>query len=71
VNIVNAQDFTKSINNKYFELTSNLVKQGENSYLLAVSTKVKEDFLLKADGQLLLDFVNELQALNNSVLKLK
>jgi hypothetical protein len=71
VSITNAGDFTKSINNKYFELTSNLVRQDDSSYLLSLAVKVKQETLPKEDGQLLLDFVNELDALNNGILKLK
>jgi hypothetical protein len=70
VSIENAEKFKKSINNKYFELNSNLVKQDESNYLLSVSVKIKQEILPVADGQLLLDFVKELDELNHAVIKL-
>jgi hypothetical protein len=71
VMVENEADFKKNLNNKYFEIISNLVKQGDNSYLLSVTVKIKQEILPVADGQLLLDFVNELESLNNAVLRLK
>jgi hypothetical protein len=71
VEILNVSDCNKSLNNKYFEITSNLVKQSESAYLLSVSVKVKQEMLPKEEGQLLLDFVNQLHALNNTLLRLK
>lgn len=71
VTIENISEFTKSINNKYFELNSNLVKQSESSYLLSLNVKVKQEVIPKEDGQLLLDLVKELDSLNKGILKLK
>lgn len=71
VNIENISDLTKSLNNKYFEIISNLVKQDENTYLVSVQVKVKQAMLPKEDGQLLVDFVRELNLLNNVILKIK
>lgn len=69
--ISNIDEFTKSIHNTYFDLSSKLTKQTETAYLLSVMVKVKEPVLAQADGQLLLDFVNELDNLNNMTLKIK
>ncbi len=69
--ILNADDFTKSINNKWFELSSQVIKQNENQYLLSVSVKVKESVLPQSNGQNLLDLVNSLDELNSLTLKLK
>jgi hypothetical protein len=71
VTVDNAASFQKSLNNKYFEVTSHLVKQTESSYLLSVSVKVKQEVLPVKEGQLLLDFVNTLDELNNMVIQYK
>lgn len=71
VEVLNSADLTKSISNAYFELSSILTKQTETGYLLAVNVKVKQAVLLQKDGQLLLDLVKELDALNNAVIKIK
>lgn len=69
--ISNIDDFTKSIHNSYFDLSSKLTKQTEATYLLSVMVKVKEPLLSEADGQLLLDFVSDLDALNNMTIKIR
>lgn len=71
VDIINSTDYNKFLSNSYFEINSNLVKQNETSYLLSIIVKVKQDVLPKTEGQLLLDFVDELHKLNSGVLKLK
>ncbi|MCW3086331.1 MAG: hypothetical protein JWP12_3697 [Bacteroidetes bacterium] len=71
VDVKNSADFKKSLNNAYFEVTSSLTKQSDTSYLLSVSVKIKQDAIPKADGQLLVDFVKELQGLNSASLQLQ
>ena len=69
--VINLNDFTKSINNPYVELTSKLVKQTENSYLLNVIVKVKQSVIPETDGETLVQLANNLDELNNLVLKFK
>lgn len=69
--ITNIDAFSKSIHNSYFDVSSKLTKQTETSYLLSVSIKVKEQVLSQADGQLLLDFVNDLDNINNMTMQIK
>lgn len=69
--VSNIDAFTKSIHNSYFDLSSKLTKQTETTYLLSVMVKVKEPLIKVADGELLLEFVNELSDLNNMTLKIK
>ena len=69
--ILNSDDFIKSIENDYFELSSKLTKQSETTYLLNVVVKVKKPIMVKSDGQMLVDFANELDKLNSLTLKVK
>ena len=69
--ITNIDAFSKSIHNSYFDVASKLTKQTETTYLLSVSIKVKEPVLAQADGQLLLDFVNDLDNINNMTIQIK
>jgi hypothetical protein len=71
VTIVNPEDFTKSIKNNYFELSSSMVKQTETAYLLNVMVKIKEEVLPESKAQELIAFSHELDNLNHAVLKLK
>jgi hypothetical protein len=71
VEIENLADFTHSLNNKYFEISSGMVKQDESNYLLSVTVKVKQELLPKEEGNLLLAFINELNQINNATVKLK
>ena len=65
VEILNVSAFTKSIQNNYFELSSNFVKQNESTYLLNVIVKVKQSVLPEKEGQLLVEFTEALDYLNN------
>jgi hypothetical protein len=69
--ILNVNDFTRSISNNYFELSSKLLKQTETSYLLSVIVKVKQPVIPLNEGETLVDFASNLEQLNNLVLKLK
>ncbi|MGZ4033318.1 MAG: hypothetical protein ACXVPU_01845 [Bacteroidia bacterium] len=69
--ILNVNDFIKSIHNTNFELSSSLIKQSETTYLLNIVVKVKDPILSKADGQMLVDLTNELEGLNNLSLIIK
>jgi hypothetical protein len=71
VEIENLSEFTHSLNNKYFEISSAMVKQDEASYLLSVTVKVKQEMLPKEDGHLLITFIKELDQINNANVKLK
>jgi hypothetical protein len=69
--ILNLSDFTKSIQNNYFEISSTLTKQSDTIYLLSVMAKIKQSILPKEEGQLLVEFANNLEQLNKLSLKLK
>jgi hypothetical protein len=69
--VINVNDFTKSINNKYFDLSSKLVKQTEAGYLLSVMLKVKQSVIPEIEGEVLLEIANSLDELNDLVIKLK
>lgn len=68
--IENESAATKALNNKYFELNSKITKQSDTSYLLSVMVKMKQEMIPKEDGQLLLDFIKELDELNSLSLKI-
>ena len=71
VEITNLERLTKNINNAYFEVSSSLVKQEENSYLLSVTVKIKQNIIPQKDGDKLIEFVNALDEINNFELQLK
>lgn len=68
VTISNAEAFKKKINNAYFELDSEVIQNSEALYLLKVKLVVKQGSVPLADMQLLMDLVDELDALNNFTL---
>ncbi len=71
VEITNLEKLTKNINNTYFEVSSILAKQENNSYLLSVTVKVKQNIISQKDGDKLIEFVNALDEINNFELQLK
>lgn len=64
VDIKNSNEINRSINNDYFGLECVLKKQ-DNTYLLTVITKVKKKMLPKEEAVKLMDFVAELDRVNN------
>jgi hypothetical protein len=68
VEVTNAEGFTQKLSNEFFEISSNLVKQDANKYLLSVVIKVKQEKLQVEHGAKLLEFTGLLDQLNNSKL---
>lgn len=71
VEVVNLDDFAKKMMNEYFEITSNLVKQDGNKYLLSVIVKVKQDMVPEKDAVRIMDFVSVLDVINNFKIQYK
>lgn len=69
--ILNGNDFIRAINNTYFELSSKLVKQTEASYLLSVIVKVKQPVIPVNETNTLMELCDNLEQLNNLILKFK
>lgn len=70
IEIINLNDFLRSIHNSNFDLSSNMIKQTDTSYLLNINVKVKQILLPENEGQLLVQLATELDALNELVIKL-
>lgn len=70
VEIQNMADFTKKINNDFFELESEIVKNTEKSYLLRVKVVVKERKIPLEKTGLLTEILDALESLNNFSLQL-
>ncbi|HWY10623.1 MAG TPA: hypothetical protein VN026_04815 [Bacteroidia bacterium] len=71
VELLNADDFSKKMNNDYFEINSNLVKQDDTKYLLSVMIKVKQDMIPEKDAMRIMDFVAMLDVINHFKLNYK
>jgi hypothetical protein len=71
VEILNQEDFTKKLSNDYFEITSNLVKQDTDKFLLSVIVKIKQDMIPEKDVSRITDFVSVLDELNKLKLNYK
>ena len=70
VQILNATGFSKKVSNAYFELESEIIPQGEMSYLLKVKLVVKQMQIPKESVSLLNDMLEQLEYLNNFSLEL-
>jgi hypothetical protein len=64
IDVININEFSKKIGNEYFEVSSNLVKQDSNKYLLSVTVKVKREMIPAKDGTKIVEFVNVLDEIN-------
>ncbi|MBK7667115.1 MAG: hypothetical protein IPJ32_07005 [Sphingobacteriaceae bacterium] len=71
VEILNAENFTKKLSNEYFEVTSNVVKQGEDKFLLSVIVKVKKEMISEKDASKIIEFVSILDEINHLKLNYK
>lgn len=70
VELKNVSEFIKKINNEYFELESEIIANSETSYLLKVKLVVKQTRILHKKINLLMELVNDLEALNDFSLEL-
>jgi hypothetical protein len=69
VNILNLDDFNKSLNNDIFEINSSINKQENNKYLLTVTTKAKQYVLPEDKSNYLTEYLNLLAQINSLKLK--
>ncbi len=69
VTVINYEAFNKSITNDFFEINSKFVKQENNKYLFTISTKAKQYLIPEAKKNLLIEYVEQLNELNNLTLK--
>lgn len=65
VQVKNKEEFIKGINNNYFELESDIIKNTESSYLLKVKLVVKQNKIPLSEINLLTTLINDLESLNN------
>lgn len=65
VELSNAAAFGKKINNDYFELESEIIKNSERTYLLKVKLLVKQSSLPEEKLDLMMELLKELEELNN------
>lgn len=71
VEITNISAFSKNINNDFFELESQVVKNSDASYLLKVKVAVKERRIQEDKLDLLMEMVKNLDEINNFSLVLE
>jgi hypothetical protein len=71
IEILNQNDFSKKLSNEYFEISCNLVKQENNTCLLSIIVKVKQDMIPVKDASKVLEFVNMLDEINHVRLNYK
>lgn len=65
VNITNMDEFTKTMNNDFFEIKSVINKQENNKYLLTITTKAKQYVIPKEKTNYLIDYIYSLSQLNS------
>lgn len=70
VELKNASAFSKKLSNELFELESEIVAQSENAYLLKVKLVIRKARIKVGETALLMNLVNELEALNDFSLEL-
>lgn len=70
VEIKNSEGFVRNIDNDYFKLQSELVKNSNSQYLLKVMLVVKQTSIPVNNASLLMELVEQLEALNNFSLEL-
>lgn len=71
VDISNSSAFSKNINNDFFELESQIIKNSESNYLLKVKLVVKERRIPEEKMSLLMDLIEDLDEINNFSLALE
>jgi hypothetical protein len=70
VEVNNSGDFTKRINNDFFEVESEIVKNSESSYLLKVKVVVKQRKVPSDKMNLLTEVIQALETINSFSLEL-
>lgn len=65
VQVKNKEEFIKRINNNYFELESDIIKNTDSSYLLKVKLVVKQNKIPLSEINLLTTLITDLEDLNN------
>lgn len=68
--IKNREVLTKKVHNKFFDLESELTKNGANNYLLKVDFVIKEAIIPVEESHLLMEIIDLLDQLNNVTLEL-
>ena len=71
VEISNAENLNKKIENDYFDLVSNFTQQEGNNYLLNVVVRVKQAIIPQKDGDKVMEFVKALDEINNFEIEFK
>ena len=71
VTVTNSDAFNKSLTNDFFEISSKLIKQGDTKYLFSISTKAKQNLIPQVKTMLLINYLEQLNDLNNLILKYK
>lgn len=69
ISIINIEDFENQLTNDFFEINSKIIPQGNNKYLLSLTTKAKQYMLPKEKANLLTEYLEQLNKFN--LLKLK
>ncbi len=70
VTIANTDSFSKTLSNDIFEISSSITKQSDNTYLLSLTTKVKQYIIPAQKFNNLTEYVDLLNELNSTKLKL-
>lgn len=71
VTVTNIEAFNKSMANDFFEISSKLIKQSDTKYLFSISTKAKQNLIPQVKTMLLVNYLEQLNDLNNLILKYK
>jgi len=67
--ITNMNDFTVTLNNEFFEINTNIIKQDDHKYLLTLSTKAKQYLVPEEKANYLTDYIEQLNKFNTFKLK--
>jgi hypothetical protein len=70
VEIKNAEAFVKKIDNDYFSLNSEIVKNAGNSYLLKAAVVIKQTSIPATQAGMLIELAEQLDQLNSFTLNL-
>lgn len=71
IEILNMADFETKINNQFFELNSEMMKNSSNKYLLKLTFCVKQNMIPASQSALLMELLDKLDYLNNLTLNYK
>lgn len=67
--ITNINEFTKTLNNEYFDISVTFTKQDDYKYLLTLITKAKQYLIPETKTNYLINYTEELNKINNFKLK--